>query len=139
MSKPIVGFIGLGAMGEPMAGHLLAGGFRVSSCANRSREAIERLAAAGPRDFYEGALDKLVLQHRHAQGPHPAVRLRNLDPAHWLRSVRPAFQAPGKVCEPLLQCLPVLPPCLAVDSGRGIPLEVEVSLPQSPQIVNVVQ
>ncbi len=47
MSKPIVGFIGLGAMGEPMAGHLLSGGFRVSSCANRSRDAIERLAAAG--------------------------------------------------------------------------------------------
>ena len=47
MSKPTIGFIGLGAMGEPMAAHLLAGGFRVLSCANRSREAIERLAAEG--------------------------------------------------------------------------------------------
>ncbi len=47
MSRPTVGFIGLGAMGEPMAGHLLAGGFQVTSCANRSREAIERLAAEG--------------------------------------------------------------------------------------------
>lgn len=47
MSKPNIGFIGLGAMGEPMAGHLLEAGFRVSSCANRSREAIERLSAAG--------------------------------------------------------------------------------------------
>ena len=47
MAKPTIGFIGLGAMGEPMAGHLLAGGFRVLSCANRRREAIERLAAAG--------------------------------------------------------------------------------------------
>ena len=29
MSKPVIGFIGLGAMGEPMTGHLLAGGFRL--------------------------------------------------------------------------------------------------------------
>ncbi len=47
MTKPTIGFIGLGAMGEPMAGHLLAGGFRVLSCANQSREAIERLAGSG--------------------------------------------------------------------------------------------
>ena len=55
MTKPIVGFIGLGAMGEPMAGHLLAGGFRVTSCANRSREAIERLATAGLEERADAA------------------------------------------------------------------------------------
>ena len=42
-----VAFIGLGAMGEPMAERLLDAGFTVTSCANRSREAIERLAAKG--------------------------------------------------------------------------------------------
>ncbi|MCR9097173.1 MAG: NAD(P)-dependent oxidoreductase [bacterium] len=42
-----VGFIGLGAMGEPMARHLLRGGFAVASCANRSRDAFERLGAEG--------------------------------------------------------------------------------------------
>ncbi len=46
MSTPTVGFIGLGAMGEPMAAHLRAAGSPVVSCVNRSREAIERLSEA---------------------------------------------------------------------------------------------
>ncbi|MEM9563623.1 MAG: NAD(P)-dependent oxidoreductase [Actinomycetota bacterium] len=45
-----VGFIGLGAMGEPMAANLLAAGIDVVSCANRNREPIERLAAEGLRE-----------------------------------------------------------------------------------------
>lgn len=45
-----VGFIGLGAMGEPMAANLLAAGIEVVSCANRNREPIERLAEAGLRE-----------------------------------------------------------------------------------------
>lgn len=45
-----VGFIGLGAMGEPMAANLLAAGIDVVSCANRNREPIERLAAKGLRE-----------------------------------------------------------------------------------------
>lgn len=45
-----VGFIGLGAMGEPMAANLLAAGIDVVSCANRNREPIERLAAQGLRE-----------------------------------------------------------------------------------------
>lgn len=47
MNKPTIGFIGLGAMGEPMAGHLLRQGFAVSSCVNRTRDAVDRLAAHG--------------------------------------------------------------------------------------------
>lgn len=56
MPRPTIGFIGLGAMGEPMAARLLDAGFRVVSSINRSRDAIERLAAKGieeretPRD-----------------------------------------------------------------------------------------
>jgi 3-hydroxyisobutyrate dehydrogenase-like beta-hydroxyacid dehydrogenase len=56
-----VGFIGLGAMGRPMAGHLLAKGFTVRSSAHRRREAIEALKARGlieaahPRAVAEGA------------------------------------------------------------------------------------
>ena len=42
-----VGFIGLGAMGEPMARHLLEGGFQVVSCVNRKRDAFDRLAPKG--------------------------------------------------------------------------------------------
>ncbi len=50
MSKPTIGFIGLGAMGEPMAGRLLDAGFSVVSTVNHSREAIERLTAKGIRE-----------------------------------------------------------------------------------------
>lgn len=44
--SPTVGVIGLGVMGEPMAGRLLAAGWRVV-VHNRSRGAVERLRAAG--------------------------------------------------------------------------------------------
>jgi 3-hydroxyisobutyrate dehydrogenase-like beta-hydroxyacid dehydrogenase len=40
-----VGFIGLGAMGEPMARSLLRAGFHVVACVHRSRSAVERLVA----------------------------------------------------------------------------------------------
>ena len=41
-----IGFIGLGVMGRPMAGHLLAAGHRVT-VHNRSRAAMDALVAAG--------------------------------------------------------------------------------------------
>ena len=44
MSNPTIGFIGLGAMGEPMVANLLNAGFRVVSYVNRSREGMDRLA-----------------------------------------------------------------------------------------------
>jgi 2-hydroxy-3-oxopropionate reductase len=47
MTKPIVGFIGLGDMGEPMAGRLLQRGYQVVSSVNRRRDAIERLKSKG--------------------------------------------------------------------------------------------
>ena len=50
-----VGFIGLGAMGEPMAANLLAAGIDVVSCANRNREPIERLAEQGLREVADPA------------------------------------------------------------------------------------
>lgn len=50
MTSTTVGFIGLGAMGEPMAANLLRAGIDVVSCANRNREPIERLAAKGLRE-----------------------------------------------------------------------------------------
>lgn len=61
MSKGRVGFIGLGAMGKPMAKRLLSHGFEVVSCAHVRRQAIEELKAAGlieaasPRAVAEGA------------------------------------------------------------------------------------
>ena len=47
MNKPTIGYIGLGAMGEPMAARLLHAGFRVVSYVNRSREALDRLVPVG--------------------------------------------------------------------------------------------
>ena len=44
---PIVGFIGLGVMGEPMARRLRRAGFRIIACAHRKRAALERLMAEG--------------------------------------------------------------------------------------------
>ncbi|MEO6836440.1 MAG: NAD(P)-dependent oxidoreductase, partial [Candidatus Tumulicola sp.] len=43
MGKPHVGFIGLGAMGAPMAGSLRRAGFEVTASPHRRREALERL------------------------------------------------------------------------------------------------
>lgn len=42
-----IGFIGLGAMGEPMAKALLKAGFPVTACAHRRSEPLERLRGEG--------------------------------------------------------------------------------------------
>jgi 3-hydroxyisobutyrate dehydrogenase-like beta-hydroxyacid dehydrogenase len=42
-----VGFVGLGAMGEPMARSLLRAGFEVTASVHRRRDALERLRAEG--------------------------------------------------------------------------------------------
>ena len=55
-----IGFIGLGIMGAPMAGHLIAGGHTLASSLNRSPAAPELLDAGlevleSPREVAEGA------------------------------------------------------------------------------------
>jgi 3-hydroxyisobutyrate dehydrogenase-like beta-hydroxyacid dehydrogenase len=45
-----IGFIGVGAMGEPMARSLRRAGFAVTACAHRNRAPIERLANDGVRE-----------------------------------------------------------------------------------------
>jgi len=47
--KPVVGFIGLGIMGEPMARHILEAGFPLV-VHNRSRGKVDSLVAAGATD-----------------------------------------------------------------------------------------
>jgi 2-hydroxy-3-oxopropionate reductase len=60
MSKPIVGFIGLGIMGKPMAHNLLRAGYPLI-VHNRSRAAVDELLAAGataawsPREVAQGS------------------------------------------------------------------------------------
>jgi 3-hydroxyisobutyrate dehydrogenase-like beta-hydroxyacid dehydrogenase len=50
-----VGFVGLGAMGAPMAGCLLRAGFHVTGCAHRRREALEALVAQGAAEAADPA------------------------------------------------------------------------------------
>ena len=47
MAKPQIGFIGLGAMGAPMAGRLLDAGFKVTSSVNKNRKSLEALLSKG--------------------------------------------------------------------------------------------
>ncbi len=47
MTDQIIGFIGLGDMGKPMAARLLKHGFRVLSCVHRRREAMDELKTKG--------------------------------------------------------------------------------------------
>ncbi|HKZ82833.1 MAG TPA: NAD(P)-dependent oxidoreductase [Anaerolineae bacterium] len=48
ISAPRIGFIGLGLMGKPIAGHLVRAGYRVT-VHNRSRAAVDELIAQGGR------------------------------------------------------------------------------------------
>jgi 3-hydroxyisobutyrate dehydrogenase-like beta-hydroxyacid dehydrogenase len=50
-----VGFVGLGAMGEPMAATLRRAGFEVTASVHRHREALERLRVVGVREAADPA------------------------------------------------------------------------------------
>ena len=54
MTKPIIGFIGLGVMGKPMARNLLKAGYALV-VHNRSREPVEELAADGAKPAFSPA------------------------------------------------------------------------------------
>jgi 3-hydroxyisobutyrate dehydrogenase-like beta-hydroxyacid dehydrogenase len=47
---PAIGFIGIGAMGEPMSLALLRDGYTVTASAHRNRERLERVCAQGVRE-----------------------------------------------------------------------------------------
>ena len=53
MSRPKVGFIGLGIMGKPMAGHLLAAGYELI-VHNRNRDAVDELVGKGATSACSG-------------------------------------------------------------------------------------
>ncbi|HET6894698.1 MAG TPA: NAD(P)-dependent oxidoreductase [Candidatus Baltobacteraceae bacterium] len=50
MDLPAIGFIGIGAMGEPMSLALLRAGYSVTACAHRDRERLERVCAQGVKE-----------------------------------------------------------------------------------------
>lgn len=50
MSKPVIGFIGVGLMGHGMAKNILAGGYELVVMGHRNRAPVERLLAKGARE-----------------------------------------------------------------------------------------
>lgn len=50
-----IGFIGIGAMGEPMAASLLRAGFALTACPHRTRERLERILAQGASEAADPA------------------------------------------------------------------------------------
>lgn len=53
MSKPKIGFIGLGIMGKPMAGHLMDAGYELV-VHNRNRDAVDELVGKGATEAHSG-------------------------------------------------------------------------------------
>ena len=53
MSKPKIGFIGLGIMGKPMAGHLIDAGYDLV-VHNRNRDAVDELVGKGATEAHSG-------------------------------------------------------------------------------------
>ncbi len=53
MSEPKIGFIGLGIMGKPMAGHLIDAGYELV-VHNRNRDAVDELVGKGAAEAYSG-------------------------------------------------------------------------------------
>jgi 3-hydroxyisobutyrate dehydrogenase-like beta-hydroxyacid dehydrogenase len=64
-ARPALGFLGIGAMGEPMVRSLLKAGFPVTIAAHRRREALERLTAEGAKEAADpaavGAVSDIVI------------------------------------------------------------------------------
>ncbi len=89
--------------------------------------------------FHRRSLNKLVFERRDAERSLPPIRLRNVDSTHRLRPVRSALQSMGEVLEILLKVLAVVLPRLSVNTGRRMPLQLEVSKPQSVDPVDVMQ
>jgi 3-hydroxyisobutyrate dehydrogenase-like beta-hydroxyacid dehydrogenase len=54
-ARPALGFLGIGAMGEPMVRSLLKAGFPVTIAAHRRREAVERLKTEGAKEAADPA------------------------------------------------------------------------------------
>jgi hypothetical protein len=50
-----IGFIGLGAMGEPMATRLVLKGFDVTVVGHRRRDPVERLVALGAKEAHNAS------------------------------------------------------------------------------------
>src|SRR6266404_4434371 len=83
-------------------------------------------------------LGYLVFQRRDAKRSLPTIVFSDVASEHWLRSISPAPQPRGEVCEIALQILTVLSPRFPINARSRITLQPIISLPQSAQVVDVV-
>ena len=81
-------------------------------------------------DRHHGVLDDLVLQGRDAQRPLPPVGFRDVGSLGRLRSIRSPMDSAMQVRQPRLEVRLVLLPRHAIHSGRSVPLERVVAVPQ---------
>jgi hypothetical protein len=83
------------------------------------------------QDCHHRRLDDLVLYGSDAERPLSAIRLRNIGPARWQRSIRSRLDATVEVREVLLEAFRVSGPRHLVDTRRGGLLQTEEARPQN--------
>ena len=71
------------------------------------------------QDRHHCCLDDLIFQSGDAERPLSAIRLRNISPARWQRSIRSCLDARVETREVLLEPFRVFGPCHLVDAWRG--------------------
>src|SRR5215831_15756238 len=71
------------------------------------------------QDCHYRRLDDLVLQGSDAERSLPAIRLRNISPTRWQRSIRSCLNARMEFREVLLEAFCVLGPCHLIEPVRG--------------------
>src|SRR3984893_11995828 len=68
------------------------------------------------QDCHHRRLDDLIFQCSDAERPLAALRLRNISPTRWQRSIRSCLDARTEIREVLLEAFRVLGPCHLVDT-----------------------
>lgn len=82
---------------------------------------------------------EFILQHGYAERASSPVRFWDVQTTNQLRSQRFAVQPFGEVLQIRILILTVLLPRHSIDTGCGRPIEIEVVLPRSIKIINVMQ
>src|SRR5262249_2790094 len=81
-------------------------------------------------DCGHGLLNNLVLQRRDPKRPLPTIRLRNVHPSRWLRSISAAVNPAVQIDKPTFQPSLVLLPSDTVHSWRGLTLQRVKAIPE---------
>jgi hypothetical protein len=68
-------------------------------------------------------VNNLVLQRRYPERPLPSVRLRNVHPSRWLRSISAPLNPAVQIGEPIFQTGLILLPRDAVHARSGFTLQ----------------